>query len=138
MGLGAGVGTWPNSTPAGVLVMLLSDASQKVWLHTQPTDMRKSFTGLVALVKNVLQENPLDGQCFVFINRRKTQLKLLYFDGTGYCIWMKRLEQGQYHGVQNGTDKAAISWAELQMIIAGIEVKNIRRFKRFSREKCAA
>ena len=118
--------------------MLLSDASQKVWLHTQPTDMRKSFAGLVALVKNVLQENPLDGQCFVFINRRKTQLKLLYFDGTGYCIWMKRLEQGQYHGVQNGTDKAAISWAELQMIIAGIEVKNIRRFKRFAREKCAA
>jgi len=114
--------------------MLLSDASKKVWLHTQPTDMRKSFNGLVVLVKNVLQENPLGGQCFVFINRRKTHIKLLYFDGSGYCIWMKRLEQGQFHGVQNSAEKAAISWTELQMIIAGIEVKNVRKYKRFSRE----
>src|SRR5690606_40634682 len=54
-------------------------------IYTQPTDMRKSFNGLVVLVKNVLQENPLGGQCFVFINRRKTHIKLLYFDGSGYC-----------------------------------------------------
>lgn len=114
--------------------MMLHDGRTKVWLCTQPTDMRKSFNGLSALVKNTLQENPVSGQCFVFINRRKTQIKLLYFDGSGYCIWMKRLEQGQFHGSHNDVLKASISWTELQMMIDGIEVQKIKKYKRFSRE----
>lgn len=114
--------------------MLLTDSLKKIWWCTQPTDMRKSFDGLAALIKNKLQENPASGQCFVFANRRQTHLKLLYFDGGGYCIWMKRLEQGQFHGVKNVEQKAPISWTELHMIIAGIEVQSVKKYKRFSAE----
>ena len=58
--------------------------------------MRKSFRGLSALVRNQLKYDPLSGQYFVFVNRRKTQMKMLYFNRTGYCLWAKRLEQGPF------------------------------------------
>ena len=58
-----------------------------IWLYRRPTDMRKSFDGLSALAKQVLAEDPLSGAVFVFINRRRTQMKCLYFEGDGYCVW---------------------------------------------------
>jgi transposase len=66
------------------------------WLCTQATDMRRSFDGLSALVRHHLGRDPLDGAGFLFVNRRRTQLKVLYFDGDGFCVWSKRLEQGQF------------------------------------------
>ena len=72
--------------------MFFPESGVRVWLCTQPTDMRKSYDGLSALVKNQLKENPLSGQLFVFINRKGNQVKILYFDRSGYCIWSKRLE----------------------------------------------
>ena len=77
--------------------MLFADDQVRVWLYSEPTDMRKSFDGLSGLVKHQLKEDPLSGQWFVFINRRKTQMKILYFDRSGYCIWSKRLVQGQFN-----------------------------------------
>lgn len=76
--------------------MFVPGNQARIWLCTQPTDMRKSFNGLSALVKNQLDHNPLSGQYFVFVNRRKTQMKVLYFEPSGYCLWSKRLEQGQF------------------------------------------
>ncbi|MCP3688956.1 MAG: IS66 family insertion sequence element accessory protein TnpB [Gammaproteobacteria bacterium] len=93
--------------------------------------MRKSYNGLSALVKNQLQENPLSGQLFVFINRRRTQLKVLYFDRSGYCIWMKKLEQGQFRYTLCGGEKQALNWTELKLLLEGIELKNTRQFKRY-------
>jgi len=93
--------------------------------------MRKSFDGLAALVRSRLAENPLSGQLFVFINRRRTQLKVLYFDRSGYCIWAKRLEQGRFHPVGEG-DKRRLDWGELKLILDGIDLRSIRRFKRYS------
>jgi transposase len=72
--------------------MLFSGDDVRIWLYAQPTEIRKSFDGLSAMVKNQLQEDPLSGQLFVFINRRQTQMKALYFDHSGYCIWSKRLD----------------------------------------------
>ena len=60
--------------------MFIPAANQKIWLCTTPVDMRKSFNGLSALVRNKLCHNPQSGQYFVFINARKTQMKVLYFD----------------------------------------------------------
>ena len=65
--------------------------SMRYLLYSEPTDMRKSFRGLSALVRNRLKHDPLSGQYFVFVNRRKTQMKMLYFTATGYCLWAKRL-----------------------------------------------
>jgi len=76
--------------------MFFPEAQVRVWLYTQPTDMRKSYDGLSALVKNTLHEDPASGHLFVFINRKRTQMKVLYFDRSGYCVWSKRLEQGRF------------------------------------------
>ncbi|MGI9278347.1 MAG: IS66 family insertion sequence element accessory protein TnpB [Endozoicomonas sp.] len=76
--------------------MFFPESGVRAWLCTQPTDMRKSYDGLSALAKNQLQEDPLSGQLFVFINRKGNQVKILYFDRSGYCIWSKRLKQGTF------------------------------------------
>ena len=114
--------------------MFMSDARVRVWLCTEPTDMRKSFDGLSARVKHHLQEDPLSGHLYVFINRRRSQMKILSFDRSGYAIWAKRLERG--HFVVDATDatttKRALSMAELQCLLEGIELKNARHYKRFS------
>lgn len=112
--------------------MFLPDPNAKIWLHTQPTDMRKSYRGLLGLIKQHLKENPLIGY-FVFINRRKTQMKILYFDTSGYCIWCKRLAQGQFHYQESANDKYALSTLELQHLLAGIKVEKYRQFKRYKR-----
>ena len=77
--------------------MLLPESGVRLWLYTPPTDMRKSFDGLSALVRQKLAEDPTSGQLFVFINRKRTQLKVLYFEQGGYCLWSKRLEAGRFH-----------------------------------------
>ena len=93
--------------------------------------MRKSFKGLISLVKTCLKESPTSGNYFVFINRRKTHMKILYFESSGYCIWMKRLEQGQFNYRQSGEDKMALDAPRLQWLLNGIEVQKFRQFKRY-------
>lgn len=111
--------------------MFAPGSQARIWLCTQPTDMRKSFNGLSALIKNQMQHNPLSGEYFVFVNRRKTQMKVLYFESTGYCIWNKRLEQGQFQVRPNTNGQKSLSWADLQLLIEGIEVQKYKQFKRY-------
>jgi len=112
--------------------MLRFDGSVRIWLCTEPTDMRKSFNGLSALVKHRLEADPLNGHLYVFINRRKTQMKILYFDQTGFAIWSKRLEQGQFVTAHD-TDaiKRSLSFAQLQCLLEGIDIRHARQYKRF-------
>jgi transposase len=111
--------------------MFAPDSQARIWLCTQPTDMRKSFNGLSAQVKNQLGHNPLSGQYFVFVNRRKTQMKVLYFEPSGYCLWSKRLEQGQFRVRPSASGQQALTWTDLQLILEGIEVQKSRQFKRY-------
>lgn len=111
--------------------MFVPGNQAKIWLCTHPTDMRKSFNGLSALVKNQLQQDPLSGQYFVFINRRRTQMKILYFEASGYCLWSKRLEQGQFQVRPTAAGQKALTWADLQWLIDGIEVEKYRQYKRY-------
>ncbi len=113
--------------------MLFPQCQVRIWLYTLPADMRKSYDGLSVLVKEKLQDDPLSGQLFVFINRKRTQMKVLYFDQTGYCIWSKRLEAGQFHFKRGDDGKRLLSRTDLQLIIDGIEVRKTRQFKRYSR-----
>ena len=112
--------------------MLIPEGQVRIWLYAVPTDLRKSFDGLSALVRTKLVEDPLSGQLFVFLNRRRTQLKILYFDRSGYCVWAKRLEQGRFHSAVNGDAKQRLTWTELQLILEGIDTRSVRHFKRFS------
>ena len=112
--------------------MFLPEPNVRIWLYSQPTDMRKSFDGLCGLIRHQLQEEPTSGQLFVFINRRKTHLKILYFDGAGCCIWFKRLEQGQFNVRSDSGDKQRFSWLQLKLLLDGLEVKKIRQYKRYA------
>ena len=103
--------------------MFLPEPNVRIWLYAQPTDMRKSFNGLCSLVSGVLTENPTSGALFVFVNRRKTHIKILYFDGSGFCIWFKRLEQGQFNYRAQSNDKQLLDWAQLKLLLDGLEVK---------------
>ena len=115
--------------------MFLPEADIRIWLCTQPTDMRKSFNGLSALVKNQLEEDPLSGQLFAFINRRKTQMKILYFDRTGYCIWAKRLEQGQFNFQSQSEGKNLLNWVQLKLLLEGIKIEKHRQYKRYHHKR---
>ena len=113
--------------------MFFPEGQMKVWLCTEPTDMRRSFDALSGMVKHQLHEDPLSGQLFVFINRRKTQMKVLYFDRSGYCIWSKRLVQGQFNYMTSTAGKRSLDWLQLKLLLEGIVVKKVRQYKRFSR-----
>ena len=99
---------------------------------TQPTDMRRSFDGLSALVRNELGADPTGGNWFVFVNRRKTMLKVLAFDGDGYWIWSKRLEVGQF-AVANGkrSGKITLSRTALLALLEGTDIVVKRQRKRY-------
>ena len=92
-----------------------------VWLAAGQTDMRKGFTGLSALVQNVLACNPLCGQIFVFRGRRGDLLKLLWWDGTGLCLMAKRLERGRFIWPQAQSGSVSLSAAQLSMLLEGID-----------------
>lgn len=112
--------------------MFFPESNIKIWLCTLPTDMRKSFTGLMAIAKNQLNENPLNGELFVFINRRQTQIKILYFDRSGYCIWMKKLEEGRFQYPINNANKALLDRTQLTLILEGIDLNKIHQNKRYN------
>ena len=75
--------------------MIAGFASQvRVFLYRHATDLRKSFNGLVALTESKIQQDPLSGSYFVFVNRRQDRIKILYWGQTGYCIWYQHLQRG--------------------------------------------
>jgi transposase len=113
--------------------MLLQEPNLKVWLYNQPTDMRKQFDGLAALAKVKLQEPAASGDLFVFVNRKRTHMKVLYYSKGGYCLWSKRLEQGCFHRISSHEDKVGLDWAQLQCLIDGIDWQKVRKKKRYIR-----
>ena len=110
-----------------------SMVSARLWLYQTPTDMRKSYDGLSALVRHGLDEDPLSGDLFVFVNRRRTQMRVLYFAGDGFCLWSKRLERGQFQVSSTG-GKQAIDYSAWQMIVDGIDLRTVRRLKRHQKK----
>jgi len=107
-------------------------AAVRVFLCTRPTDMRKSFDGLSGLVQECFGEDLLTGHLFLFLNRRKDRLKILYFDRDGLAIWYKRLERGSFEmpRVAQG-DGVELQPAQLAMILSGIDMTSARQRKRF-------
>lgn len=111
--------------------MFFPESSTKIWLYQAPTDMRKSFHGLAALVKNKLKENALSGDLFIFVNRRLTLMKILYFDRNGYCIWYKKLEQGTFQTLEKNEEKIPLDYTQLKLILEGIDLTSIQQRKRY-------
>lgn len=107
--------------------MFFPDAHLRVWLYGEPVDMRKSFDGLYALARNGLKQDPLQGALFAFVNRRGTQIKVLYFDRSGWCVWAKRLEAGRFIGDWRGLTHREMDCTGLKLLLEGIEIKRQRK-----------
>jgi transposase len=99
--------------------MVLFVASRRILAWSQPVDMRKSFTGLVALVQGALQEDPLSGCLFVFFNRRGNYMKCVTWDRTGYCLFAKRLEMGRFR-LPSEEAKQELGEQAFRLILDGI------------------
>ena len=110
--------------------MFFSEGQIRVHLYGQPADMRKSYDGLQALTRHAMGREPLDGALYVFVNRRGSQLKCLYFDRSGFCIWSKRLETGRFIGNWSRIHTHEMDWTGLKLLLEGLEGKRVR--KRFS------
>lgn len=106
--------------------MLFARDTLRILAYGKPVDMRKSFDGLVALVQATLLEDPLSGVLFVFMNRRGTYLKGLYWDRTGFCLFAKRLEHGRFV-LPGDTDKQELSLRAFELILDGIVLGKRRR-----------
>ena len=91
-----------------------------VYAYAQPTDMRKGFDGLCALVKQGLQRDPLSGDAFIFVSRDRVRAKTLQWDGTGLCIYAKRLERGRFASLwRDGDDPITLTISELDLFLDG-------------------
>jgi transposase len=113
----------------------------KVFICTVPADMRRSFDGLGGMAENLMKADPLSGNLFVFRNRNRDRLKILYWDRDGMAIWYTRLEKGTYQfptGMKPKDDKPVrveITARELSLLLGGIDLRTAQQRKRFERPK---
>jgi len=112
--------------------MIIFPSTVRIFLCTRPTDMRKSFDGLTGLVQECFGQDLLTGHLFLFVNRRRDRIKMLYFDCDGLVIWYKRLEAGSFEMPCTAEpDGIELRPAQLAMILSGIDLKSARQRKRF-------
>ena len=112
--------------------MLMLSPAVKIFLCVQATDMRRSFDKLAEMTRSVLMQDPFSGHLFVFFNRPRDRVKILFWDSSGFCLYYKRLEEGSFRVPALDTGSAQINAAELALILEGIELAGSRRQKRFS------
>ena len=102
--------------------MLGQDFSKlKVYIRPGHTDMRKAINGLSSVVKKEMNLIPNSGYLFLFCNRRRNILKILYWDKNGFCLWQKKLEIHKFPWIDNGEEKISLSFQELNWLLSGID-----------------
>jgi transposase len=114
--------------------MIMLPSAVRIFLCTRPTDLRQSFDGLSGLVQECFGQDLLTGHLFLFLNRRRDRIKILYFDRDGLAIWYKRLEAGSFQLPEAvPQDGIELQPAQLAMLLSGIDLRSARQRKRFRR-----
>ena len=108
---------------------LAISAAQRIFVYRAPCDMRRSFDRLAAMVEHELGHDPMRGDFYFFADRRRTMVKLLYWDGDGFAIWFKRLERGRFRL----SSAVELDRAELSLLLEGVVVDNLRRLPRYKK-----
>jgi transposase len=108
----------------------------RIYLYAKNVDMRKSFDGLHAIIQSEFQRDVRFGDLFLFLNRRRNRIKLMYWDRDGLAIWMKRLERGTFQRPQQPTGASHVEMdaTDLTVLLSGIELTTVRRRPRYSFE----
>lgn len=106
-------------------------------LYNQPTDMRKSFNSLSGIVRNELDRDPSCGEVFIFINKARNKIKLLHWQGIGFTLYYRRLEEGTFDvpRYDESVGSIGLSYAQMVMLVDGLSVKNIVKRRLFHRPK---
>ena len=117
--------------------MLTLPSSVKIFIYTQPADMRCGFNKLSMLAENIMRQDPFSGHLFVFFNKTGDKCKILFWDRTGFVIWYKRLEEGTFERLraQPGRASLEVDIAKLTWILEGIDLLKARRRKRYTRSQ---
>ena len=116
--------------------MLTLPSSVKIFIYTQPTDMRSGFNKLSMLAESFMLKDPLSGHLFVFFSKTGDKCKILFWDRTGFVVWYKQLEEGTFEKLPCEKNKASIEVdiAKLTWILEGIDLFKARRRKRYERK----
>jgi len=101
--------------------MIGANRNVRVWAYTKPCDLRRSYDGLAAIVRDSMARELMAGDLFVFINKRRNRIKILWWDGSGLCIQMKRLEQGRFADLTKRSHPRglALTMTELNLLLEG-------------------
>ena len=102
--------------------MLTPGSNLRVYIATGNTDMRKAINGLSILVESRMELDPFSGHLFVFSNKRRNLIKVLYWDHNGFCLWQKRLERDRFRWPEGEEEVMRISPRELRWLLDGLEV----------------
>ncbi len=102
-------------------------SSHRYLLYREPCDMRKSFDGLCGLVRSELDKDPMNGEVFIFINKRRSMFKLLHWESGGFVLYYKRLERGTFSVPDLAEGDRVISWPGLVLMIEGIQIVKSRQ-----------
>ena len=111
--------------------MLSLPATLRIFLAVEPADMRKGFDGLAQLTRERIAEDPLLGHLFVFRNKRRDRIKILYWDRDGFALWYKRLEKGVFRFSEAKDGRVEVTPAEMAAVLEGIDLSRARRLPRF-------
>lgn len=113
--------------------MLNLSMGVRAFVCTRPTDMRRSFDGLMGMVSEFFGAEALSGHLFLFVNRRRDRLKILYWDNDGLAIWYKRLEKGTFQTPNGDGSEVELDATQLAMLLQGVDWRRAERRKRYRR-----
>ncbi|MFK8161358.1 MAG: IS66 family insertion sequence element accessory protein TnpB [Lewinella sp.] len=113
--------------------MLSFSSQQRYFLYRTATDMRKEFNGLSGLVREHIDHELLSGDAFIFLNKRRDRVKILVWDKDGFVVWYKVLEQGTFELPNAEGNAIEMSRTDIKMLLEGIEIKSVKRRKRYSK-----
>ncbi|MDZ7695331.1 MAG: IS66 family insertion sequence element accessory protein TnpB [Balneolaceae bacterium] len=113
--------------------MFSLSSTHRYWLYRGVCDMRKSFDGLSGLVRDQLGRDPASGDVFVFLNRRRTHLKLLHWETGGFVLYYKRLEEGTFTPPEVVPGRPVVRWPQLVLMVEGIQVQRSVQKRRYQR-----
>lgn len=111
--------------------MLGFSSNLRYFLCCTTIDMRNGFDGLCGIVRNYLKKDPLSGDIFIFLNKTRTHIKILYWDGDGFALFYKRLERGRYAHTLHNEPSKQIKREELMMLLEGLSYSKMSQKKRY-------
>ena len=107
--------------------MIIDFTKIRIFVRTEPADFRKQINGLSVLVQEEMDENLFGNNVFLFCNKMRNRMKILYWDKNGFCIWLKRLEKQRFPWPRNEKEVREINYIQLEMLLSGIDFWNAHK-----------